>query len=63
MRSEEEVLVGILPSPAGRGAGGEGLNVRNSPTGGLDTRPPLSRRERGFTPRQRELLAPRRPGY
>ena len=30
----EEVLVGILPSPTGRGAGGEGPNVRNSPTGG-----------------------------
>ena len=34
MLSGEEVPVGILPSPTGRG-GGEGPNVRNSPTGGL----------------------------
>ena len=34
MPSGEEVLAGILPSPTGRGAGGEGPNVRNSLAGG-----------------------------
>ena len=32
--SGDEVLAGILPSPAGRGAGGEGPGARNCPDGG-----------------------------
>ena len=57
-----EELAGTLPSPTGRGAGGEGPRSRTlQPVdrGASFPHPkPLSRRERGFTPLQREISRP-----